>query len=170
MHKSKPRYCSTDHISHIYKNIYISNYKNAERFNKLQNHNIGAILYIGNKQKTPNVIHKYNNNNINYKFISMRDDIESDITKCFEPSWNFINENINKNHNILVHCCKGISRSPTIVAYYLMRMIHEYKLNKCNKIQPMLNEILDLIHLHRPCINPNMNFILQLKIWEKNNI
>ena len=58
---------------------------------------------------------------------------------------------------------------PTLVEPTI-RIIMTEQLNKCNKIHPILNEILDLIHLHRPCVNPNMNFILQLKIWEKNNI
>lgn len=159
-----------NYISHIYKNIYISNYKIAEELKKLSKYNIGAVLYIGNKQKKSTIIDQYTNNNINYKFLCMDDTIESDISECFEPSWSFINENIKQKRNILVHCCKGISRSPAIVAYYLMRMLYEYRISKTTKKQPILNEILDLIHLYRPCSNPNINFILQLKIWEKNNM
>jgi protein tyrosine phosphatase len=153
-------------ISHIYKNIYLSNYKNAENINRLNEHNIGAILYIGNRPKSPNIKQLYINNNINHRFIHMNDSIYANISECFEPSWKFITKNAEQDRNILVHCHKGISRSPTIVAYYLMRILYEYKFKHHNKIQPVLNEILDLIHLYRPCANPNINFILQLKMYE----
>lgn len=155
-----------NYISHIYKQIYLSNYKNAERISMLNDHHIGAVLYIGKCPKSPKIQKLYDENSINHIFIHMDDTIDANISDCFETSWKFINENVNNGKNILVHCRQGISRSPTIVAYYLMRMLYEYKLKHNSKIQPYLNEILDLIHLYRPCVKPNINFILQLKMYE----
>ena len=157
---------TTNDISHIYKQIYLSNYKNAKSISLLNAHHIGAVLYIGNRPKSPETQKLYDVNSIKHTFIHMVDTIDANISECFETAWKFITENVKHGKNILVHCRQGISRSPTIVAYYLMRMLYEYKIKHHSKIQPLLNEILDLIHLYRPCANPNINFILQLKMYE----
>jgi predicted protein tyrosine phosphatase len=158
---------TTNVISHIYKNIYLSNYKNAENISKLNDHKIGAVLHIGRHPKSHKIQKQYDENSINHTFINMSDTIYANISDCFETAWQFINKNVEENRNILIHCRQGVSRSPTIVAYYLMRIVYEHKLKHHSKLQPLLNEILDLIHLYRPCTNPNINFILQLKMYEK---
>ena len=61
--------------------------------------------------------------------IPVSDTIYSNISDCFETAWQFINDNAEQHRNVLVHCQKGISRSPTIVASYLMRILYEHKKN-----------------------------------------
>jgi predicted protein tyrosine phosphatase len=157
---------TTDEMSHIHKHIYISNYKNAKNINTLIAPQIGAVLYIGNRPKSKKTQKMYDTHNIHHAFIPMDDTMDADISGCFETAWKFINDNIKQKRNILIHCRRGISRSPTIVAYYLMRLLYEYKLKHRSVIKPFLNEILDLIQLYRPCTKPNINFILQLKMYE----
>ena len=81
----------------------------------------------------------------------------------------YLNKNVKLGYNILIHCKKGISRSPTIVAYYLMRKMFERMKSKCI-MEPVMDDILRLIHINRPCSNLNKTFIQQLKKYEYNNI
>lgn len=156
-------------ISHIYKNIFISDINHSYNINELLNNNIQAILYLGTTNKSQKILDLYQYLNINYKFLKSNDTCESDISTCFEPSWEFINKNVNKNVNILIHCKKGISRSPTIVAYYLTRKMHE-RMKTQGTTEPVLTDILTLIKMNRPCAKPNKFFIQQLKNYENINI
>lgn len=156
-------------ISHIYKNIYISGIEHACIIDKLIDNNIRAILYLGITNKAKNIIDVYNKHNIKHKYIQIGDAHNSNISKCFEPSWKFINNNIKKGRNVLIHCTKGISRSPTIVAYYLMRKMHE-RMNCKGNPEPVLDDILTLIKINRSCVKPNRFFIHQLKKYESINI
>jgi hypothetical protein len=117
-------------ISHIHKNIYISDIYNACNINELKTHNIKAVLHLGDCNKSQVILQKYIDNCINNKFLEIKDTLKSDISECFEESYEFINFHVNKRNNILIHCKKGISRSPSIVAYYLLRKIYEHKSKK----------------------------------------
>ena len=125
---------STNMLSHIYKYMYLSNHKNSENIYKIKKQNWGC-LYIGNKPKDPCVLNQYDENGISYEFIYMEDNINANISDCFETAWKFINNNTNNNTNVLVHCRKGISLSPSIVAYYLMRILYEHNLSNMNSLK-----------------------------------
>jgi protein tyrosine phosphatase len=156
-------------ISHIYKNIYISDIKYSYDIQELTNKNINAILYLGVKNKTEKVLDIYKNANIAHKFFKLTDTENSNISNLFEHTWAYINFHVNKNHNILIHCKQGVSRSPTIVAYYLVRKMHDRMKTK-GYAESILDDVLELIQIYRPCSNPNKNFIKQLKNYEDNNI
>jgi protein-tyrosine phosphatase len=130
----------------------------------IDDYSIGAILYIGHMCKDSDTLQQYVNRGVNHKFISMKDSMNEDINKCFNDAYEFMIKN--KAVNILVHCRKGISRSPTIVAYYLMKLIHDYS---CGNDE-VLQEVLDLLCEYRPCVKPNRNFINQLKKHEHSMI
>jgi protein-tyrosine phosphatase len=153
-------------ISHIYKNFFISDILNSNNINELKRLNIKSVLQLGIKKKSSEIIDLYKKFNINYHFLEINDSYTSDISKCFEPAWKIINNSLNKfkNCNILIHCNKGISRSPIIVAYFLTRKMHE-KLSD-NKNKSVVDDILTLIKMNRPCSNPNKIFIKQLKNYE----
>lgn len=156
-------------ISHIYKNIYISDLEYACDINELTRYNIKSILYLGISNKSKYILDLYKECNIRHKYLKIADTTDSNISECFEPSWQFINYNIKKGRNILIHCTKGISRSPTIVAYYLTRKMHE-RMKDQGTTEPVLNDILTLIKIHRPCSQPNKYFLQQLKNYENINI
>jgi hypothetical protein len=69
----------------------------------------------------------------------------------FKPSYAFIESHLSQGHNVYVHCMAGISRSSTIVLYWLMR-----------KFQMNLLEALTFLKQQRPIIRPNDGFLLQL--------
>lgn len=158
----------TNNVSHIFKNIYISNYNMASDINTIKQHKIGAVLYLGSKKKPLYVIKNYENNNISYKFIKITDGNEADLTNCFIQVWDFIRSQ-SVDTNIIVHCRHGISRAPSVVAYYLMRIMHEYMIHHDEKY-PILDDILTLIYMRRPCVKPNDGFVKQLNDYEKKKI
>jgi len=45
------------------------------------------------------------------------------LMQHFEQTFEWIEESMNENHGVLVHCMQGMSRSATIVAAYLMRKL-----------------------------------------------
>lgn len=149
-------------ISHIYKFIYISNYKTASDIDLLQMYDIKAVLHIGLTPNTSKILQDYKAASIKYKFIKMGDTPTTNISNGCNETCNFINKQINRKINVLVHCKHGVSRSPTVVACYLMRLLYI----KTPRTKPVLNDILSLINIYRPCIKPNDNFINQLKCHE----
>ena len=87
-----------------------------------------------------------------YKTISMEDNREENISKHFVTAFDFIKEALEKNtiNNVLVHCWAGKSRSPTIVASYLIK---QYKISA--------HIALKIINKRRD-IRPNHGFKKQL--------
>ena len=152
-------------ISHIYKNIYIGDIASSYDVYNLLNNKISSILYLGTKNKSNHIIDIYNKYKINHLFLNVNDSRDSNIVKCFIPAWNFIEKNISKDKNILIHCNKGISRSPIIAASYFMK-----KLKVKDSQKNITDDVLQFIKLNRPCSMPNKHFIKQLKEYEYNNI
>ncbi|RDB17906.1 Dual specificity protein phosphatase 19 [Hypsizygus marmoreus] len=89
-----------------------------------------------------------------YHRLSLLDDTASSIDDVSDAA-NEIITALPKNGKILVHCSAAISRSPTIVAAYLMK--------KCDM---SLREALGVIIRARPAVCPNSGFLVQLKELE----
>ena len=153
--------CHAFRISHIYKNIYIGDNLNSNNIDELCKLNIKAILHLGTYKKHDNILELYKKSDINYNFLEINYDNNFDISKCFDPAWVYMN---NTSCNILIQCNQGISRSPIIVAYFLTRKLYEK--GKCKSGQLVVDDILTLIKINRPCSNPNKIFIKQLKNYE----
>ena len=61
--------------------------------------------------------------------INIEDSTKTSIADYFDIGSNFIHDAMEKeNHNVLVHCVYGVSRSPTMVIAYLVEK-HGYRLN-----------------------------------------
>ena len=90
------------------------------------------------------------NLSISHMCIPALDTTAYNIHSDFEPSFNFIDSNIYKT-NVLVHCEKGISRSPTIVISYIM-----------HKEKRIYSDILEQVRAKRKEINPNGAFFFYL--------
>ena len=89
---------------------------------------------------------------INHKTINLKDCLSVNIIPYLKECIDFI-ENSDK---IYVHCSCGVSRSPTIVIAYLMWKTHSGFIQVYNFVQK-----------RRPCIEPSIAFIKQLKKFEK---
>ncbi|CAF1356388.1 unnamed protein product, partial [Didymodactylos carnosus] len=55
------------------------------------------------------------------KYVIAADDDTTDLLPEFEPCYEFIDQAVKNNCNVLIHCQAGISRSATIAASYLMK-------------------------------------------------
>ncbi len=77
---------------------------------------VDVIVSIGcnSKSNLPNVI--------NYK-VSVRDNVDSDLTPLFNDVTAFVHQQISINKKVLVHCKGGINRSPIFVVAYLARYV-----------------------------------------------
>lgn len=73
-----------------------------------------------------------------------------------EIAYNFMDLAINNGSKILIHCMAGISRSVSMIAYYLMK---KYFIN--------FDEALNIIKTRRSIANPNNSFKLQLQVYGK---
>jgi atypical dual specificity phosphatase len=91
---------------------------------------------------------KFITSGIRYVELDLDDSLEEDISRYFDMCHDIISNNKNKT---LVHCYSGISRSATIIIYYLMKA---YKLN--------YKMAFEIIKSKRPTICPNSNFKKQL--------
>lgn len=74
------------------------------------------------------------------------------IKQFFGLVSDLINISSDNEVDVIIHCQEGISRSPTLVASYLM-------ITK----QMTFVQALDFLRHVRPCVEPNIGFIMQLK-------
>ncbi|KAG0735799.1 hypothetical protein G6F57_010447 [Rhizopus arrhizus] len=100
----------------------------------------------------------YSPNEFNHKIIRITDNPEANIIQYFPQTTEFIHNAVTKQEPILVHCLAGVSRSPTVVAAYLM--VTEKRRFK---------EALALIKRVRPFVNPNPGFLNQLRLFQEMN-
>ena len=133
------------YISPITNNIYLSGICGANNLNKLKEYNITYIINC-TKNKSENF------QNITYMNIPIDDTSNQNIEQYFDSSYNFIEYAVNNNHNILVHCFAGKSRSASIlIAYFMKKNNWSYDLS------------YQYLKEKRQIINPNNFFINALK-------
>ncbi|XP_044730446.1 dual specificity protein phosphatase MPK-4-like isoform X2 [Chrysoperla carnea] len=90
------------------------------------------------------------------KFVQIADVPKEDILSHFEDCYNFIDNCLQENGTVLVHCYYGMSRSATIVIAYVMK-----------KNNMPFDEAFELVKSKRKFVHPNHGFQHQLKLYEK---
>jgi protein-tyrosine phosphatase len=95
----------------------------------INNPNI-TILYLPYEDYIYQNLWTKNNNKVQiYKYCNSIEDYENVLEKLriyqnkplIEIGYNFIDEAVKNNDNILVHCYAGMSRSVSVIIYYLMK-------------------------------------------------
>jgi len=117
------------------------------------NDDIEQNLWETNKNKTQMI--KYIVSIDDYNILTKQISIYNN-KPMIEIGYNFIDNAVLSNKNILVHCMAGISRSVSMVIYYLMKKHH---INYENAIT--------IVKDRRPIANPNNSFKLQLQKYQK---
>jgi atypical dual specificity phosphatase len=90
--------------------------------------------------------------------LGLDDTPQENLFRVLEPSRLLIIEilNMNPKNKILIHCAAGISRSASIVIYYI----------QC-ELRCAYEEALEFVRKKRPIVNPNIGFEKSLKSIEE---
>ncbi len=142
-------YISTDFkVNRITDNIYIGNISSAFNRDELKKlgitHIISAILGVDSPFP----------NDFTYMNVHIRDVTREPISQHLDKCVEFIEQVVNDNQRILIHCMAGKSRSVSIVIAYLIK-------------QGMtLTDAYDYVKFYRRVANPNQGFVKQLEIYE----
>ena len=140
-------------IERVDEHVYIGNRIGAEDIAYLKNNRITHV--INTAAEIPN--YHEGSTGVRYLKLQLTDDPRpsvDNLIKVLEPSYNFIMSAIatNPRARILVHCAAGISRSASIVTYYLMK-----------KNTMSFNQALELLRTKRGIVNPNPWYRSQLQ-------
>lgn len=141
-------------FSRIHSYIYLSSYKLANSEKILRKYNIKYVLTIMPKCEKCSKMTEYDG--IKYLQIDKQDIQSENLKNEFNNTYKFIDDAVNKKENILIHCRAGKSRSPTILAAYLMK-----------KYNVTSDEALKYLKQQRKIIKPNPGFKKQLEEYEK---
>ena len=125
--------------------LYLGNNESAKNLDILKNNQITSILICGY------FLSEFFPGQFIYKTLEIQDNEYEIIINSLIKGIEFIE----KNKTILVHCREGISRSSAIVIGYIM-----YKEKKS------YNEAENFVRTKKSDVNPNENFINQLKEFE----
>ena len=110
-------------MDEIVNGIYLGNYRSAYNKKELDKHNIKYIINITDKIECPFKDKKY-------LYIPIRDKYSCNpktsyyIIRNYLKSFDFINNALDNNCSILIHCKKGHHRSANIVLFYLIYRYH----------------------------------------------
>lgn len=140
-------------LDHIIDNIYLGDWRDSIDEEKLRANSIKCILTLNKEyrhnEKNMDIFDKLG---IQQKYIEIYDSVFSTITPYLEESVEFIKK---CSGNVLVHCTAGVSRSASVVIYYLMK-----------EKNMTYDDALYYVRNKRPVVNPNRSFVQQLKELE----
>ncbi|ESO85048.1 hypothetical protein LOTGIDRAFT_54372, partial [Lottia gigantea] len=133
----------------IFPHIFLGDSGHASQKDILDKLNIKGVLNVSSQCAN------HFPNDYEYMTIRVSDNSTADLSSWFEPSFNFIESMIENDCNVLVHCHAGVSRSVTICLAYLMFKSHL-----------SLDLAYEHIRARRSIIDPNLNFMQQLRKYE----
>eukprot|EP01080_Neovahlkampfia_damariscottae_P003631 gene3631-6447_t len=143
-------YLDSDLPDEIIPGLFLGSIDSASNTNLMKKLKIEHILSVCGD--IPENILNQIQNNFDSKLIKVDDNGIDDLE--FENCFDFINESLEKN-NVLVHCWQGISRSSSVVCYYLMK-----------KQKISFDQSFTIVHSKRPIVKPNYGFAQRLKELE----
>ena len=130
-------------MDHIYKNLYLGNHEAAENEILLKMYDIYTVINCAAELQ-------YDYKDLISYDLNLYDMPEEQIISTFESAYKFVKKHL--NHNILIHCYMGISRSSSFVIFYLMKE-EKWDYETC----------YEFVKKKRPIIDPNYGFEEQLK-------
>jgi len=141
-------------MSLIINNLYIGNWYDASNHVWLHTKNIKYILNCAKELPCPYT------DCFTYKHVLLDDTPDQDILQYKQDVINFIDNAMKTNSPIFVHCAAGISRSVSMVMFYLL---HLRENNKLFSTGSKFHKCLKIIRDKRPIARPNSGFENQLR-------
>ena len=134
-----------DPMNYIIDNIYLGDSVAAGDEDFLKEHNITTVVNCA-------IGCTSNYKDLKFLELQLRDEELQDLFPKFEVAYKFIKKNSKNNANILVHCILGMSRSASLVVFYLMKEKGwDY------------DRAIDYIRERRPIVQPIPSFEEQLR-------
>jgi dual specificity MAP kinase phosphatase len=130
----------------VAKQLYIGSYLSTFDAGYLKTLGISAILNLAG-EKCP-----ARHSTLEYACIRMADSPHTDISHSLAQALDFIERMLAEGKSVLVHCVKGLSRSPTVACAYIM---WKQSLN--------FTDSLAVIKANYPEADPNLGFVSQLQ-------
>eukprot|EP00941_MAST-03F_sp_MAST-3F-sp1_P006272 g6272.t1 len=140
-----------DGCSFILKYLYCGNSVAASNPDELARVGITHIVNCSTQHVADYYPEKYK-----YLSLQLRDNNKQDLTAVLYLVLQFIEDARESNGKVLVHCLRGISRSPALCAAYLM-WLHDWG----------CSDALTYVRKCRPITDPNADFVLQLMEWRR---
>ena len=133
-----------NHLSEIIPNIFISSKTIAENFNLLKKNGITSIINLASQVCE-------SSKGFNQLNIPMQDGGDDNLLSYIWDTTLMIDETLNNNGKILIHCLEGVSRSVSIcIAYLILKFNYDYF------------KAFNLIRSKRRVASPHPKFIAQL--------
>ncbi|KAL4477656.1 hypothetical protein ABPG74_002806 [Tetrahymena malaccensis] len=139
------------HIANIIDNVYLSDYNTAQDIQVLT---LCKITHIINCSPQ-NCINNFENK-IQYLNVEILDEWEANLIENLDAIFKFIQKSQRQNGRILIHCYRGISRSPSVVIAYIIKNLN---INE--------NQALKYCKSRYQQAEPNASFMIQLQQYYK---
>ena len=143
-------------MSKITEGLYLGSMSEASDAGWLKGNNISHI--VNATTELPN----YYSGRYNYLKLGLEDIPSQQLYSVLEPSYKFIRSAMRGGGTVLVHCAAGISRSSSIVAYFLLKN-ETARAKATGGEPPTLGQIFEYLKRRRPVVNPNRGFVEQLR-------
>jgi len=150
------------HIDEIVNNLFVADWYSSDDIPLLKQHKITCIITVETTEKSERILAQYRAHGITHYQIKIYDHPSEDIRPYLEPSFNCIRDHIARGGKVLVHCYAGVSRSISIILWYIIKLLYLNHLTGHLSPSEVVNYSLCLCRRHRPIANPNPGFMLQL--------
>ena len=131
-----------EHMNYIIDKIYLGDSIAAENETYLKEYNISHVINCAEELTS---VYK----DLKFLELSLYDGSLQNLFPKFEIAYKYIKKH--QNNNILIHCAAGVSRSASLVIFYLMK-------EKGWDLKTSLNYTRE----KRPVVDPNEGFLEQL--------
>lgn len=139
-------------MSQVLPNLWLGNLDLTRDYEFLRENKITHVITLLEDDYTsPELVTQ----GVTHMRIKIYDYEDEPIYDVFEQTCTFIHNALKNNGCVYVHCMMGISRSPTIVAAYLIKYC-----------EMNAGDALNLLQNVRPIVSPNDGFLAALDQWD----